>query len=308
MVKSSPAQDRQRLLVGPWSHVNSRWPHSSYAGVEFGAEAAVEMDQVHLRWFDHWLKGIDNGVPDDPPVRLFETGTNVWRDFDRWPLGEQEEDLYLRFDGRDGHLTTEPAEADPVRSYRYDPDDPAPTQIDVRKYPIEDVPLDQGPVEARPDVIAYTSAVLTEAFVVSGWPHLELYAASDCDDTDWHIKLTDVSPDGRSLKVTQGCLRGSYRDSLRHPSPLTPGAVHRFDVELWPVHHTFLPGHRLRVTVTSSDFPWFARSMNRFGPIATLGDPRVATNSVHHAAAHPSRIKLPVARGSVAEHFQGGGE
>jgi putative CocE/NonD family hydrolase len=308
MVKSSPARDRQRLLVGPWSHVNARWPHSSYAGIEFGAEAAVEMDQVHLRWFDHWLKGVDNGVPADPPVRLFETGTNVWRDVDRWPLGEQEESLYLRFDGRDGHLTAEAPEADPVRSYRYDPDDPAPTQIDVRKYPIEDVPLDQGPVEARPDVIAYTSAELTEAFVVSGWPHLELYAASDCDDTDWHIKLTDVNPDGRSLKVTQGCLRSSYRDSLRHPSPLTPGAVHRFDVELWPVHHAFLPGHRLRVTVTSSDFPWFARSMNRFGPIATLGDPRIATNSVHHAAAHPSRIKLPVARGSVAEQFQGGGE
>jgi putative CocE/NonD family hydrolase len=163
----------------------------------------------------------------------------------------------------------------------------------VRKYPIEDVPLDQGPVEARPDVIAYTSAELTEAFVVSGWPHLELYAASDCDDTDWHIKLTDVHPDGRSLKVTQGCLRGSYRDSLRHPSPLTPGEVHRFDVELWPVHHAFLTGHRLRVTVTSSDFPWFAR---------------VATNSVHHAAAHPSRLRLPVARGSVAGHLQGAGE
>ena len=308
MAKSSPARNRQRLLVGPWSHVNARWPHSSYAGLEFGAEAAVEMDPVHLRWFDHWLKGVDNGVPADPPVRLFETGTNVWRDVDRWPLGEHEEDLYLRFDGRDGHLTAEPPEADPVRSYRYDPDDPAPTQIDVRKYPIEDVPLDQGPVEARPDVIAYTSVELTDELVVSGWPHLELYAASDGDDTDWHVKLTDVHPDGRSLKVTQGCLRGSYRDSLRHPSPLTPGAVHRFDVELWPVRHAFLPGHRLRVTLTSSDFPWFARSMNRCGPIATLDDPRVATNSGHHAAAHPSRLRLPVARGSLAGHSQGGGE
>ncbi len=300
MVKNSPARDKQQLLVGPWSHINSRFPHSSYAGIEFGAEAAVEMDQVHLRWFDYWLKGVDNGVLNDPPVRLFETGTNVWRDRDRWPLGKRQESLYLRFDGREGRLTVEPAPTeDPIRSYRYDPIDPAPTQIDVRKYPIEDIPLDQGPVEGRPDIVVYTSAELAEEFVVSGWPYLELYAASDCDDTDWHIKLTDVSPDGRSLKVTQGCLRASYRDSLRHPSPLVPGKVHRFNVEIWPVHHAFLLGHRIRVTVTSSDFPWFARSLNRFGPIATLDNPRVAINSLYHAAAYPSRIRLPIVRGSV---------
>jgi hypothetical protein len=308
MAKNSPARNRQRLLVGPWSHLNSRFPHSSYAGIEFGAQAAVEMDQVHLRWFDHWLKGVDNGVSEEPPVRLFETGANVWRDFAYWPLGEREELRYLRFDGREGHLSAEPPlQADPVRSYRYDPADPAPTQIDVRKYPLEDIPLDQGPVEARSDVVIYTSAELTEELVVSGWPHLELYAASDCNDTDWHVKLTDVYPDGRSLKVTQGCLRGSYWESLRHPSSLVPGEVYRFDVELWPVHHAFLPGHRIRVAVTSSDFPWFARSLNRFGPIATLSDPRVATNSIHHTAVHPSRIKLPVAKGSVAGRGSGAG-
>jgi uncharacterized protein len=301
MMENSPARARQRLLVGPWSHLNSRFPHSSYAGIEFGAEAAVEMDHVHLRWFDYWLKGVNNGVPDQAPVRLFETGTNVWRDFPDWPLGERAEFLYLRFDGREGHLAVAPPlDGDTVRSYQYDPVDPAPTQMDVQKYPIEDIPLDQGPVEARSDVVIYTSEALTEELVISGWPHLEVHAASDCDDTDWHIKLTDVHPDGRSLKVTQGCLRGSYRDSLRHPTPLIPGEVYRFDVELWPIHHAFLPGHCIRVTVTSSDFPWFARSMNRFGPIATLSDPRVATNSIYHTAAHPSRIRLPIARGTVA--------
>ena len=171
--------------------------------------------------------------------------------------------------------------------------------MDVKLYPIEDVPLDQTEVEARPDVITYTSEPLSSEVAISGWAHLELFASSDCDDTDWHVKITDVDPNGRSLKVTQGCLRASYRDSLQQPEPLAPNEVTHFDVELWPTHHAFLPGHRIRVTITSSDFPWFARNVNRFGPINTLADPLVATNTIHHSAVHASRIKLPVARGSI---------
>ncbi len=291
----SPARDRQRLIIGPWSHINSRVPHSAYGGVEFGPEAALEMDEIHLRWFDHWLKGMPNGVMDEAAVRLFETGTNVWREGENWPRGTRERELFLHFDGERGTLSAEAAAAaEPPRSYRYDPADPAPTQMDVRRYPIEDVPLDQGPVEARPDVITYTSEPLTEELVVSGWPHLDLFAASDGDDTEWHVKLTDVGPDGRSIKVCQGCRRASYRDSLAEPAPLTPGEVTRFDVELWPVHHAFLPGHRVRVTITSSDFPWFARSLNRFGSLKDQAEPRVATNTVSHGGAYRSRIVLPV--------------
>lgn len=297
MMAASRARDRQRLMVGPWSHGNSRRPDSSYAGIAFGPAAAVEMDEVHRRWFDHWLKGIDNGVPADPSVSLFETGTNVWRDGDRWPRSTRAESLYLRFDGTTGTLATAPTiDAEAPRSYQYDPLDPAPTQIDVTNYAIEEVPLDQTAVEARPDVIAYTSEPLTEEFVVSGWSHLELFASSDGDDTDWHVKLTDGWPDGRSLKVCQGCRRASYRDSLIHPSPLAPGEVYRFDVELWPVHHAFLPGHRIRLTITSSDFPWFARNLNRFGPLKFQADPRAATNTVHHSGDRASRVILPVER------------
>ncbi|MBW2617712.1 MAG: CocE/NonD family hydrolase [Deltaproteobacteria bacterium] len=296
MMAHSPARDKQQLLVGPWSHIKSLWPHSSYAGVEFGPEAGLDTYQIHLRWFDYWLKGIDNGVPDDPPVRLFEPGRNVWRKADRWPLGDEDRYLYLRHDGREGRLGYEPPpDEDPARSYRYDPNDPAPTQMDVKKYPAEDIPLDQGPVESRSDVIVYTSEEMTEELVISGWAHLELFAASDCDDTEWHVKLTDVHPDGRSLKVCQGCLRASFRDSLEDPTPLQPGEVYHFDVELWPTHHVFLPGHRIRVSITSADFPWYARSMNRFGKIATLSDPRIATNTIQHSSVYPSRIKLPVA-------------
>ena len=295
MVADSPARERQRLLVGPWSHLKSRFPDSRYAEHDFGPEAAVDMDAVHLRWFDHWLKGADNGVPGDPPVRVFQPGTNRWRNLDRWPGSDGETMLYLRFDGVDGSLSGDhPAGADPPRRYRYDPSDPVPTQVDVSSYPVQDVPLDQTAIERRPDVIAYTGPILDRRLVVSGWPHLELFASSDGDDTDWHVKLVDVHPDGRSYKVTQGCLRAACRDSLEEPSPLVPGRVYRFQVELWPTQHAFLPGHRIRVTVTSSDFPWFARNLNRFGPIASQADPRVATNTLYHGGPHPSRLRLPV--------------
>lgn len=295
MMAASPARERQRLIVGPWSHVNSRYPHSSYAGIEFGPDAALEMDAIHLAWFDHWLKGEQNAVMQSPPALLFETGRNQWRDAETWPLAAGEWSLYLGWDGEQGFLDADAAEEqDPDRSYRYDPRDPSPTRIDVTKYPIEDVPIDMTEVEQRSDVITYTSDPLGQPLTVSGWPHLEFWASSDRDDTEWHVKLTDVDENGRSIKVCQGCLRASYRDSLEQPSPLTPGEPHRFRVELWPVHHTFLPGHAIRVSLTSSDFPWFARSLNQFGPLKDQSDPLIATNTIHHGGNFPSRIILPV--------------
>jgi hypothetical protein len=295
MMEASPARNNQRLIVGPWSHINCRWPHSSYGGIEFGSEAAIDMDEVHLRWFDYWLKSKQNGVPDDPPVTIFEPGKNAWLHSDHWPLGDKEKLLFLRFDGKTGGLSDVPPRADePEQSYQYDPVNPAPTRMDIKKYPLEDIPLDQTPVESRPDVLSYSSEALLEELVISGWSHLKIYAASNCEDTEWHVKITDVYPDGRSMKVTQGCLRASYRASLENPSRLAPGEIYTFDIELWPTHHVFLPGHCVRVTITSSDFPWFARSMNRFGKIADLAAPIVATNSIFHTPIYPSCLKLPV--------------
>ena len=295
MMGASPARNHQRLIVGPWSHINCRWPHSSYGGIEFGSEAAIDMDEVHLRWFDYWLKDKQNGVPDDPPVKIFEPGKNAWLHTDHWPLGDKEKLLFLRFDGKTGDLSDIPPPTDdPEQSYRYNPVDPAPTRMDIKKYPLEDIPLDQTLEESRPDVLSYSSEALLEELVISGWPHLTIYAASNCEDTEWHVKITDVYPDGRSMKVTQGCLRASYRESLEKPSRLVPGKIYTFDIELWPTHHVFLPEHCIRLTITSSDFRWFARSMNRFGKIANLAAPIVARNSIFHTPIYSSRLKLPV--------------
>ncbi|HEU0115268.1 MAG TPA: CocE/NonD family hydrolase, partial [Thermomicrobiales bacterium] len=175
MAAASPAREQQHLLVGPWSHVNSRNPDDQYAGIPLSPEAAVEMDDVHLRWFEHWLKGIDNGVERAPRVQLYETGANQWRSGDRWPRATGTTRRWLRFDGAEGRLSeTTPAAADPDRAYRYDPRDPVPTRMDVRRYPDEDVPIDMTEIETRPDVLVYTSEPLAEPLVVSGWPELEL--------------------------------------------------------------------------------------------------------------------------------------
>lgn len=300
MMAASPAKSDQRLIVGPWSHVNSRVPHHSYAGDFLSDSAALEMDQEHLRWFDFWLKGIENGVLDSAPVRLYQPGTNVWREADHWPLSQTAESLYLGSEGSEGTLgPTLGASGEEPRSYRYDPLDPAPTQIDIRNYPVEHVPIDQTLVETRSDVITYTSLPLTEELVISGWPRLQLYASSDCNDTEWHVKLTDVGPDGRSMKVCQGCRRASYRDSITTPEPMEPGQPYLFDIELWPTHHAFLPGHRIRMSITSSDFPWFARSLNQFGPLRYQSDPKAAINTVYHGGTMPSRVVLPIEHGSL---------
>ena len=301
MAAASPAATDQYLLVGPWSHVGTRFPSREYGGVDYGPDAAHDMEAEHLRFFDHWLKGGGDGITEVPRVRVFEPGTNQWRSADSWPLSRTVRTLHLEAaagSGSDpekgGRLRDDPATAESTVAYRYDPRDPALTQLDVDAYPAADPPLDQGPNEARDDVIAFTSEPLTDAVVLSGWAHLQLFAASDCEDTEWHVKICDVDPDGVSRKVTQGCLRAAARESLSELRPLTPGVVTPFAIELWPTHHHFAPGHRIRVTVTSSDFPWFARSLNRFGLVADQAEPKVATNTLCTGPGYPSRIELPV--------------
>lgn len=290
MMADSPARDKQYLIVGPWSHVKSRNPDRFYSDIDHGPTAALEMDAEHLAFFDYWLKGIDNGVGELDRVRIFEPGRNSWRHTDHWPTSTMTREMFLGA-GSLTHVAPDTAESS---SYDYDPLDPMPTGIDVRLYPFEDVPLDQSSNEARADIVTFTSEPVHEEVILSGWPHLIFFGSTDGDDTDWHVKITDVDPLGVSRRVTQGCLRAACRTSLETPSAVTPDEVLEYDVELWPTHHIFKPGHSLRVTVTSSDFPWYARSMNRFGPVRLQDDPRVAHNTVHFGGAYPSRCILPL--------------
>ncbi len=286
MLATSPARERQWLLIGPWSHLSARHPSSEYAGVSY-PDAAIEIDEIHVRFFDRFLRGEQNGVDDEPRVRLYDVGARGWRTRPLWGDGTEEQRLYLTAEGQ----LSDEAGPRGTDVYRYDPLEPSGVRFktDVSWEP----PLDLADLEGQEGVLVWTSRALTDAVILRGQPELELFAATDGDDTDWHVKLADVDTDGRSRQVAWGCLRASHRD-ITDPQPIVPGEVTRYLIWLTQAFHTFEADHRIRVVLASADYPWFARSLNRFGPIADQADPRTATNTIHRGGAQPSGIRLPV--------------
>ncbi|HET7119753.1 MAG TPA: CocE/NonD family hydrolase [Solirubrobacterales bacterium] len=288
MLATSPAKERQWLLVGPWSHVSVAAPADEYKGVS-APGGAIDMTAVHLRFFDRFLKDEDNGADRDPLVRMYDPGAREWRVREGWEAGTGKREIFL---AEGGALADSPGAAG-TDSYRYDPMRPNGIAFDIEALPWEP-PLDLAELEAQDGVLAWSSEPLAEPLTVHGWGEVELHAASDREDTEWHLKLADVDPDGRSLFVAWGCLRASYGKDETAPEAIVPGEVRRYSIELTPAFHTFQPGHRLRLVLASSEYPWFARNLNRFEPIAKQSEPLVATNTVHRGAAHPSCLRLPV--------------
>lgn len=314
----SKAAGKQQMIVGPWTHGGVFKPVQNVRDVDYTPKSVVDMDEVHLRWFDHYLKGIDNGVSTDAAVRYFFTGINEWRSSDVWPVaGIQETPMYLHSGGGantclgDGALGfNEPADDQPPDTFVYDPEEVAEfagvTFFSATRG-LTDVSWKQDarPLEGRDDILVYTSEVLTEPIAIAGRPRAVLYANSDCPDTDFIAGLSDVQPDGRSLPLSRdedhqemptqgGRMRARFREGLDKEVWMTPGEVYRFDIEMRDVAHVFLPGHRIRLVVNSWDFPAMARNLNTDESIADGTTIRVATNSVHHAGAHLSHVVLPV--------------
>jgi putative CocE/NonD family hydrolase len=294
------ARRMSNLIIGPWGH----GPSQKTGALDFGPEANVDALTVQLRWYDHFLKGIDNGLANEPPVKLFVMGRNEWVLEREYPLARtQYRPLYLTSGGRaasdrgDGRLTWEkPAASSPPDRFRYDPANPVPSVggNNCCGTPTPAGPQDQRPIEGRPDVLVYTSDYLTEEVEVTGPVKVVLFAASDAVDTDFVAKLVDVHPDGSSYNMAEGIVRARYRESLGAPRPLTPGEVYRFEIDLVGTSVAFRKGHRIRVHVTSSHFPQFDRNPNTGAPFGTTSELRVAQQSVHHDAGRPSHILLPV--------------
>jgi putative CocE/NonD family hydrolase len=294
MIINSPCAMDQWLVVGPWPHSGVRHPQAEYGGVDFGTDAALDMDALLLKYCDYWLKGEPNGWNELPRVRIFETGTNQWLFKDRWPSKTQSSGWYLGTSEDSGRLSKEPpANQELVRTFSYDPLDPVCVPGPLNFGAVLQPSLDEGYLRERQDVVLYASDPLEGSIRVRGRPRLNLFAASDCEDTDWHVKLHDIWPDGRLIRVSGGCLRAACRESLEVMSPLHPTAVYRFDIELSPVSHTFLEGHHIGLSITSSDFPWFARNLNSMGKILLQDHPRVAANSIHSSREYPSCLSLP---------------
>jgi len=307
--KTEAARTGRRVMIGPWVHGIGRNPVGE---VDFGPEAAVDLSRVQVRWYDYWLKGTENGVADDPPIKIFVMGVNSWRYEREWPLARtQYTKYYFRSGGRanslngDGALSADPPKAQEANdTYTYDPARPVPTLGGNNCCWTDIVPMgpfDQRAAERRDDVLVYTSPELTAPVEITGPITVMLYAATSAKDTDWTAKLVDVEPNGYARNLQDGIVRARYRASTKQASAIEPGKVYEYTIDLWATSNVFLPGHRIRVEISSSNFPRFDRNLNT-GEDPGTGTAMVrATQTVHHTAQYPSHLVLPVIPAAVGD-------
>ena len=293
------ARKGTRMIIGPWGH----GPTQSFGGVDFTPAAMIDMFDLQLSFYDYHLKGIQNGLDEEKPVKLFYMGVNKWRSESDWPVpGTQYRELYLTGTGPansvrgEGMLTFTRPEKSGSDSYRYDPESPVPTTggNNCCGTPTVAGPADQRPLERRDDLLVYTSDFMSESLTIAGPVKMKLHAATDGPDTDWMIKLTDVYPDGYSMPVSEGILRARFREGLDKIKLLKPDQVYEYAIELTPTANVFLPGHRIRVDITSSNFPQFDRNPNTGEPLGSGSKTRVARQTIYHGGNYLSQIIVPV--------------
>jgi uncharacterized protein len=296
------ARKGQKLYVGTGGHAGG-WG-GKIGAVDFGDKALLDPDDLMLRWYDHLLKGEANGAESDRPVKIFVMGKNVWRDEDAWPLARaQVTKYYLHSHGAangisgDGALTTTAPVAEQRDTYEYDPADATPTiggPLCCRDLPAGTGPQDQRSAEARSDVLVFTTPAFAQEVEVTGPITADLYVSSSAVDTDFTAKLVDVWPNGFAQNLTDGILRMRYRNSQSKPDLMNPGEIYRITVDMWATSNVFLPGHKLRLEISSSNFPRFDRNLNTGEEQARGTRVTKATNVIFHDKEHPSGLILPV--------------
>lgn len=301
------ARENQYVIVAPSLHCRFMLPaYDLVVGKRSMGNASFDYAGAILRFFDRWLKPEDNGFErDTPKVQYFTMGVNEWRSADQWPpKAAATMTLYLDSDGKANSLFGEgrlvrkkTAVDDSADRFVYDPTVPVPTLgggVCCIGNLVDGGSFDQRPVEARADVLVYTSEPLTEAINVTGPVRVTLYVSSDAKDTDFMVKLIDVYPDGRAYNVDDSMQRVRYRRGYDKEVFMKPGEIYELKISPMTTSNVFLPGHRIRLEVTSSNFPRVARNLNSGGPNYNESTPVVARNAVHHSGAHPSRIELSV--------------
>ena len=301
---SDAARHGQRLLVTVGGHAGSG---RKIGDVDFGPSADFQEDDVILSWYDHLFKNAANEFAVPQPVRIFVMGANQWRDEGEWPLSRTRQERYFLHSGGkansvsgDGVLSSAAPHAESADRYIYDPVNPAPTiggPLCCDSPHLGPGPRDQRPVEARNDVLVYSTPMLSEDLEITGPVTLELFASSTAVDTDFTAKLVDVWPDGFAQNLTEGIIRARYRESQEKPTFLNPGQTYKFIVDLWSTSNLFRKGHRLRLEISSSNFPRFDRNLNTGGDSSSARNPVPATNSIYHDAEHPSALILPAVNG-----------
>jgi predicted acyl esterase len=287
------ARGKCLLLIGPTAHGKFNEP-VAYPDV---AKAPINL-AAPMNIIDHWVGKSTAGIDDIQPVHYYVMGDcddadspgNFWRSADTWPPPSTSTAFYLQADNTLNAIA--PRESKEL-SYKYDPNDPVPTR-GGQNLIISKGPMDQRPVESRPDVLLFTSRPLEEPLEVTGRITARLFISSDCPDTDFTVKLSDVHPDGKSLLVTDGIRRASLRNSYEKHEPLEPGEVYELEVDLWSTSLVFNKGHQIRIAVSSSNSPRFELNPNTGDPHFVPGKTRIAANTLHLSAKHPSRIILPI--------------
>jgi putative CocE/NonD family hydrolase len=322
----------QKLIIGPWTHGGQG---RNYAGeVEFPAEAALAFNDWRLRWFDHWLAGVDNGVENESAVKLFIMGGGDghkskegrlrhggrWRDEKSFPLERTRfTPYYLHFDGK--LSTNRPAEKNSSTAYRFDPAKPVPTiggnlssvtglleagGFDQRCRANTLFAGDQLPLSERRDVLVFQTSPLDEDLEVAGPLVVKLFVSSSAADTDFTAKLIDVYPRsddyplGFDLNIGDSITRMRYRDSLEKPQLMESGQIYSVDIHLYPTANVFSRGHRIRLDISSSNFPRFDINPNTGEPLQEHRRMLAADNTVYHDAQHASQIVLPVIPADVS--------
>jgi putative CocE/NonD family hydrolase len=293
------ARRESKLIIGAWGHGPSR----RFGDVDFGPDANRDMFERQLRWYDHYLKGEDNGIVREPPVEIFYMGANKWKHEQDWPVpGTKFTPYYLSSGGKantaggDGVLSADKTSSAGVDKYTYDPDNPVPTLggNNCCGTPTLAGPKDQRPVESRSDVLVYSSGPVKAPVAIAGPVRMKLFAATDGRDTDWMVKLVDVRPDGFAMNIAEGILRARFRNGLDKMELLQPNQIYEFDIDMAGTANVFQPGHRIRVDVTSSNFPQFDRNPNTGEDLGASAKVRAAAQTVHHGGSRASHIVLPV--------------
>jgi len=297
--RSQDARKHQHLVIGPWGHGISQ--DGKVGDLNFGKESVINLREMEMEWFDCWLKGDETGIEAWPAFRIFVMGRNQWRDEQQWPLERTEYTPYYFHSkgsantaGGDGKLAPAKPSEEPGDEFVYDPNDPVPTAGGCNLVGCPAGPRDQSQVEKRNDVLVFTSETLKTELEVTGPVKVILYAASTAKDTDFTAKLLDVHPDGRPFNLCDGIVRASRRDSKNEPSLIQPGEVYRYEIDLWVTSNAFLPGHKIRIEISSSNFPRFDRNLNTGEPFGTGSEFINATQTIYHDNERPSHVLLPV--------------
>jgi uncharacterized protein len=306
---------KHHLIVGPWEHATGR---RTVGDIDFGVQASAEdlppdlrwdlffQKPIELRWYDYWLKGIENGMLDEPPVNIFVMGENKWRKEVDWPLSQAvPRKYYFGSSGHansrygDGILTTEPSKGAASDGFVYDPQDPVPTYGCIEQWqgygiPNSDGPRDQRLVQGRNDILVYTSEPVGKDLEVTGRILCVLYAASTAPDTDFTAKLVDVYPNSYAQILREGIIRARYRNSFKKQELITPGQTYEYTIDLWSLSHVFKSGHRIQVEISSSNFPKYDRNPNTGGRFGEETQLKKASQTIFHRSDRPSHIILPI--------------